>query len=253
MQDLTAFANTLADEAAIIVAQYFRQPVTVDHKTKNDPVTVADRAVEQKMRQMIEARYPDDGILGEEFGVKDSRNGRVWVLDPIDGTKSFIIGRPNFGTLISLWDGDTPLLGVIDQPITHERWIGVQGQATTFNGQAVHVRSCPDLRHARAGVADPRQLAPSLINDLNERVDFIAWGGDCYLFGLVASGHVDIVIEQNLEPFDYAALVPVIHGAGGLMCDWEGQPLTLQSTKGQVAAFGDASLKEEILSMLKNM
>lgn len=253
MQDLTAFANTLADEAAIIIAQYFRQPVTIEHKTKNDPVTVADRAVEQKMRQMIEAHYPDDGILGEEFGVKDSRNGRVWVLDPIDGTKSFIIGRPNFGTLISLWDGDTPLLGVIDQPITKERWTGVQGQVTTFNGQPVHARSCPDLRQARVGSTTPRYMTPSLITELNEKVDFVAWGGDCYLYGLLASGHIDIVIEQYLEPFDYAALVPVVRGAGGLMCDWEGRPLTLQSNKGQVAAFGDASLKEEILSILKKM
>lgn len=252
MQDLTKFANMLADEAAIIIAQYYRQSVTVDHKTKSDPVTIADRAVEQKMRQMIEMRYPDDGILGEEFGVKDSRNGRVWVLDPIDGTKSFIIGRPSFGTLISLWDGDTPILGVIDQPITKERWVGVQGQPTTFNGQTIHVRSCPDLRQARVGSTTPRYMTPALITELNEKVDFVAWGGDCYLYGLLSGGHLDIVIEQFLEPFDYAALVPVVHGAGGLMCDWEGQPLTLQS-KGQVAAFGDASLKEEILSMLNNI
>lgn len=252
MQDLTAFANTLADEAAIIIAQYFRKPFTVDHKTKNDPVTIADRAVEQKMRQMIEMHYPDDGILGEEFGVKDSRNGRVWVLDPIDGTKSFIIGRPSFGTLISLWDGDTPILGVIDQPITKERWIGVQGQPTTFNGQPVHVRSCPDLGQARVGSTTPRYMTPSLITELNEKVDFIAWGGDCYLYGLLAGGNLDVVIEKDLEPFDYAALVPVVHGAGGVMCDWEGQPLTLRSN-GRVAAFGDTSLKEEILSMLKNI
>ncbi|MDY0029621.1 MAG: inositol monophosphatase family protein [Pseudobdellovibrionaceae bacterium] len=252
MQELTDFANALADEAAIIIAQYFRQPVAIDHKTKNDPVTVADRAVEQKLRQMIEARYPDDGILGEEFGIKDTRNGRVWVLDPIDGTKSFIIGRPSFGTLISLWDGDTPLLGVIDQPITKERWIGIKGQATTFNGQVVHVRSCPDLRNARVGSTTPRYMTPSLIVELNEKVDFIAWGGDCYLYGLLAGGNLDIVIEQHLEPFDYAALVPVVHGAGGEMCDWNGRPLTLQSN-GQVAAFGDSSLKEEILSMLKNI
>lgn len=250
MQDLISFANQLADEAALIIGQYFRQPFTVDHKSKEQPVTIADRAVEQKMRQMIEARFPDDGIFGEEFGIKDSRNGRVWVLDPIDGTKSFIIGRPTFGTLIALWENDQPLLGIIDQPVSRERWAGVTGQGTTFNGHPVHTHACSDLSQARLGSTSPQQLTPALIETLNEKSNFMSWGGDCYFYGLLASGYMDAIIEQYAQPYDYAALVPVVQGAGGIICDWQGQPLTLTSN-GQVAAFGDPSLKDSVLSLLQ--
>ena len=248
MQELLSLASHLADEAGSVVRRHFRQPFDVESKDDETPVTVADRGVEAALRQIIERVRPDDGILGEEYGTKDSKNGLTWVLDPIDGTKSFIIGRPTFGTLIALCRDGVPVLGVIDQPIAKERWIG-DGTQTTFNGAPVRTRACPSLRHAVAAVTSPRQV-PDLWPKLYKECKAMVWGGDCYSFGLMANGWVDICIENMLAPYDFAALIPVITGAGGHVSDWNGKPITLTSD-GSLIATGDPALKDDVLKLVK--
>ncbi|MCB1562827.1 MAG: histidinol phosphate phosphatase [Alphaproteobacteria bacterium] len=256
MNEFTALANRLADEAGEIIRTYFRAGFDVESKADHSPVTIADRAVEERLRAIIERERPEDGIYGEEFGIKDSQSGLTWVLDPIDGTKSFVIGRPTFGTLIALCEEDVPVLGVIDQAVLGERWIGVKGEQTTFNDQPVKTRSCQSLGQACAASTTPAMFeglkaaggAP-VYEQFETAFKMMAWGGDCYMYGLLASGFMDIAVEANLSPYDFAALVPVVEGAGGHMRDWEGQPLTLASD-GKTAAVGDGTLLDEILGIL---
>ena len=252
MQEFTALANRLADEAGTIIAKHFRQPFDVISKEDHSPVTIADRTVEERLREIIEDERPEDGILGEEFGVKESQSGLTWVLDPIDGTKSFVIGRPTFGTLIALCEDDKPVLGIIDQAISKERWVGVQGEQTIFNGNTVKTRPCPSITEACAGSTTPAMFEdlPPVYESFESQCKMMAWGGDCYMYGLLASGFMDLTIEANLSPYDFAALVPVIEGAGGRITDWEGNALTLQSD-GKVIALGDLALWDEASALLK--
>lgn len=248
MQELVLLANRLADEAGTVIRQYFRQAFDVESKSDATPVTVADRAVEAALRKIIEAERPEDGILGEEYGSKESRNGLTWVLDPIDGTKSFIIGRPTFGTLIALCEEGLPVLGVIDQPVQKERWAGAEGMKTTFNGAPVKTRSCPALKSAVAASTSPRQLE-GIWPKLYEQCKAMVWGGDCYSYGLMACGWLDVTVESGMAPYDFAALPPIVNGAGGIMCDWNGKPLTLESA-GRTLAVGDPALKDKMLELL---
>ena len=250
MQDFIKLAAYMADEAGEIIRPYFRQAFDVDTKADSSPVTIADRKVEERLRAIIEEHRPEDGIIGEEFGIKESRNQYDWVLDPIDGTKSFIIGRPTFGTLIALCENGVPVLGIIDQPILKERWVGVKGQPTTFNNQDVKTRHCAHLKNAKLAATSPRQL-PALWSTLTEQADFFIWGGDCYSFGLLSSGSIDAVIETQLGTYDYCALPPIIEGAGGHMCDWNGKPLTIHSD-GKVLALGDIALKDQLLEIINS-
>lgn len=247
MQEFIELAQHLADEAGNIIRPYFRAKIDVKHKSDASPVTIADRAVEQHLRTIIEEKRPEDGIIGEEFGTKPSQNGYDWVLDPIDGTKSFISGRPSFGTLIALCENGIPILGIIDQPILKERWIGATGQKTTFNGKPVQTRPCQNLSEARLISTHP--IMNENWQDMDEASDFYIWGGDCYSFGLLASGYLDAAIESHLGTYDFCALPPIIEGAGGHMCDWNGNQLTTKSD-GRVLAVGDASLKDQILKKL---
>ncbi len=258
MNEITAFANSLADEAGKIISQYFRKPFDVETKSDESPVTVADRAVEKKLREMIEAAYPDDGILGEEFGRKESQNDRTWVIDPIDGTKSFVIGRATFGTLIALCEDGVPVLGIIDQPIMKERWVGVKDKTTTytnrhlgadFHDRPVKTARCSSLEKARIGSTTPAMFGENPVyKKFNEKSFY--WGGDCYQYGLLALGFADVVIEAELKPYDFAALVPIIKGAGGHITDWDGNELTLESD-GRVIALGDPALWPEVRDILK--
>jgi inositol-phosphate phosphatase / L-galactose 1-phosphate phosphatase / histidinol-phosphatase len=247
-------ANRLADAAGAAIRPFFRAAFTLDDKADASPVTEADRAAEAAMRKIIEAEYPRDGIIGEEYGEKPGATGRVWVLDPIDGTTSFIAGRPIFGTLIALMVEGWPVLGVIDQPIAKERWVGVTGKPTLFNNAPVKTRACRTLDQMVLGTSGPHYFTD------DEAVQFLAlaskvarrrliYGGDCYNYGLVASGHVDCVVEAGLKLHDFAALVPVIEGAGGTMCDWAGEPLNADST-GDVIALGDPARLEDVLEAL---
>lgn len=251
MQEFSALANRLADEADEIVRKYYRQPFDVISKDDDSPVTIADRSIEERLREIIEDERPEDGIFGEEFGVKDSKNGYTWVIDPIDGTKSFAIGRPTFGTLIALCKDDVPVLGIIDQAISQERWVGIEGEQTTLNHKPISTRPCNDPSQACAASTTPAMFDGNPVyENFEKNCKMMAWGGDCYMYGLLASGLMDICVEASLSPYDFAALVPVVKGAGGHISDWNGDDLTL-SSKGEVIALGDESLWSEIKDFLK--
>lgn len=253
MQEFVSIANMLADEAGKIIRAHFRRPMDVETKSDKSPVTIADREVEAAMRAILKKLRPDDGILGEEFGHVEGKSGLTWVLDPIDGTKSFVIGRPTFGTLIALCEGDDPKIGVIDQPILGERWVG-DGVQTFMNGSRVETRLCKSLEDARIGSTTPVMfdyVAPyGRAYELFETGSKMVWGGDCYMYGLIASGYMDVAFEASLSPYDFAALVPIIKGSGGHISDWRGEPLTLKSN-GKVVAVGDPELWPEIHKIIR--
>jgi len=253
-----ALANALADAAGVAIRPYFRAPFAVETKEDRSPVTAADRAAEQAMRALLAAEVPRDGIVGEEFGTTAGETGRQWVLDPIDGTRAFIAGRPLFGTLIALVVDGWPAIGIIDQPILRERWIGAIGRPTLFNGVPAHTRACSSLAGASLATTSPHLFDPHQAEHYMALIETVAdgnlrqgpiYGGDCYNYGTLASGHIDIVIEAGLQLYDFAALVPVVEGAGGHMCDWSGDPLTADS-KGEVIAIGDPARTEDILEAL---
>jgi inositol-phosphate phosphatase/L-galactose 1-phosphate phosphatase/histidinol-phosphatase len=251
--ELQTFAQELADVAAAVVRRYYRSPVTVESKLDASPVTIADREAERAMRALIRARYPDHGIEGEEFGVEGEGAELVWHLDPIDGTKSFITGRPLFGTLVGLSRSGRPLLGVIDQCILRERWLGLAGQGASWNGEPICVRACPELKGAVLYATSPLMFAAGTERSAYERVQravrYPLFGGDCYTYGLLAMGFVDLVIEANLDAYDFMALVPVVEGAGGIMSDWQGRPLG-PASDGRIVAAGDRRLHAAALELL---
>lgn len=249
-----ALAHRLADAARAEIRPLFRAGLVSEAKLDASPVTIADRNAEQAMRALIEAEFPADGIHGEEYGEKQGTSGRQWVLDPIDGTTAFLAGRPIFGTLIALTVGGFPVLGLIDQPIAGERWLGVTGQPTTFNGQPVRTRPCPELSGASIATTGPHyfsQAEGEVFMALASQTDHkrMVMGGDCYNYACLASGMIDIVCEAGLKLHDFAALVPVVEGAGGMMCDWEGEPLHAGSG-GHVLALGDPARLEDVLAAM---
>jgi len=251
-------AQRLADAAGAAIRPYFRREHGVETKDDHSPVTRADREAEAAMRRLIEAERSGDGIVGEEYGVREGVSGRQWVLDPIDGTRSFTVGRAIFGTLIALVEDGWPLLGIIDQPIQRERWLGVAGRPTLFNGAPARTRACGALEGAMLATTSPHLFAEG---DVPHYLALVAaasgghvrqgpvYGGDCYNYGLLASGHLDIVAESGLQLYDFAALVPVVEGAGGRMCDWNGDPLTTASA-GHVLAIGDPARTDDVLEAL---
>jgi myo-inositol-1(or 4)-monophosphatase len=226
-------AAAAADASGAILRRYFRSAITADAKADDSPVTIADREAEQAMRAVLSARFPDHDILGEEFGQARSGADFCWVLDPLDGTRAFITGRPTFGTLI-------------DQPVTGERWIGAAGHRTAFSGPfggVAGTRACAALERAELSCTSPDMLGERRPRwqQLAERVRRVSWGGDCYAYGMLALGHIDIVAECNMNLWDFAALVPIVEGAGGRITDWCGHALG-PGSDGTVLAAGSADL-----------
>jgi inositol-phosphate phosphatase/L-galactose 1-phosphate phosphatase/histidinol-phosphatase len=253
--DLDAFlalAMRLADAAGDAIRPSFRKPLAVIDKADLSPVTAADREAEAAMRGLIEAHFPDHGIFGEEFGRVREDAEFVWVLDPIDGTKSFISGVPLFGTLIALTQRGQPILGVIDQPISRERWTGVAGRATTLNGAVIRCRGCPALAAATLFSTAPDMFkgedAVSFAR-VSAAVKLTRFGADCYAYGLLAAGFVDLVLEASLKPYDFCAMVPIVRGAGGMATDWRGASLDLASD-GRVLVAGDPRAHRAALALL---
>jgi len=253
MQSFLTLAVRLADAARVEIMPHFRTGIKVDAKSDRSPVTEADRATERTLRRLIAETFPDHGILGEEYGNENLKAEYVWVLDPIDGTNSFVTGKPLFGTLIALCHNTVPILGIIDAPGVNERWIGAKGLPTTLNGANVTTRANDHLNDAWLYATTP-DMFKGADEAAFQRLSTAAWrtvyGGDCYAYGLLASGHVDLVCEASLGTYDFCALSPVIQGAGGLITDWQGQPLTLES-KGHVLAAGDTTLHVKALAALK--
>lgn len=249
-----ALALRLADAAREAILPWFRADMQSERKGDATPVTEADRAAEEAMRRLLKAEAGRDAVHGEEFGASPGSTGRTWVLDPIDGTAGFLAGRAMFGTLIALVVEGWPVLGVIDQPVMKERWLGVSGRPTTLNGNPVRTRTCRSLADATLATTGPHYF------DDHEGGHFMAlaaktdhrrmvMGGDCYNYAMLASGHLDIVCEAGLKLHDFAALVPVVEGAGGTMCDWNGDPLHAGST-GHVLALGDPARVEDVIEAL---
>jgi histidinol-phosphatase len=215
-------------------------------------VTAADRAAEKEMRSLIEARFPAHGIIGEEFGRVRENAELVWVLDPIDGTKSFISGVPLFGTLIALTRGGRPILGIIDQPISHERWVGVAGRSTTLNGAVVHCRACAVLAAATLFATTPDMFKDddaAAFARVSSAVKLTRFGADCYAYGLLAAGFIDLVLEASLKPYDFCAVVPIVEGAGGIATDWRGAGLGIASD-GRILVAGDRRTHRSALDFL---
>lgn len=245
-----AFANELADAARPLALSYFRTQLDIISKLDDSPVTIADRAIEKKIRDMIEVRFPSHGIYGEEMGIKEG-DAFTWVLDPIDGTKSFITGFPLFGTLISLTYQEKPFCGLIDIPATGERWQAKPGE-TLFAGKPAFTSHCEDLSQARFYTTSPDMFSSEDVEPfetLSRAAQLRRFGGDCYIYGLLASGHCDLAVETGLQPYDYMALVPVVEGAGGCITDWQGNSLSIHSD-GRVVASATSKLHDEALTLI---
>jgi myo-inositol-1(or 4)-monophosphatase len=252
---LAAFLDRLANAASDSIMPHFRAPTTVENKLHGgfDPVTVADRDGEAAMRQLIAATYPDHGVIGEEYGPEREDAEFVWVLDPIDGTRSFISGLPIWGTLIGLLKGGKPVLGMMAQPFTGERFAG-DGTRAWYSGPGgsrnLATRRCSALADAALFTT-----TPALFNDddrtaydrIESAVRYARYGTDCYAYCMVAAGHADIVIETELKAYDIVALIPIIEGAGGSVSDWSGGPA---AGGGRVLASGDRRLHETVLELL---
>jgi histidinol phosphatase-like enzyme (inositol monophosphatase family) len=252
---LLAFADTLADAARTAILPFFRAPHRVDNKSDKifDPVTEADRASEWRMRQLIEAGFPDHGITGEEFGEKPGASGYQWILDPIDGTRAFVAGLPTWGVLIGLYYEGAPLIGVMDQPYLDERYRGwMTGAESKIRGSTreLKARVCAELRDSTLSTTDPtlfRGAEHEAFERVREASKVVRFGFDCYAYCMLACGYMDCVIESGLKPFDIAALIPIVSGAGGGVCDWQGGD-AFQG--GQVLAYGDRRIRDETLPLL---
>jgi myo-inositol-1(or 4)-monophosphatase len=254
--DTLAFAHRLADAAGRVIRPYFRRRLEIIDKGKAafDPVTAADRDAEAAMRALIRAERPGDGILGEEHGLEEGSTVFRWVLDPIDGTRAFITGRPTWGTLIALENEGYRVLGIIDQPVLNERFTGCRGRAefsSPLGMAAMESRPCQSLAHAVVSTTHPwAYFTPAERSGFEAvcvRARMSSFGGDCYAYALLAMGHLDVIIESTLQPWDVAALVPIVENAGGILTDWSGAPAP---QSGRIVAAGDARVHAEVLELL---
>lgn len=255
MQDLET-ALRMADAARAAILPLFRSSnVEAENKASTgfDPVTVADRAAEKAMRDILAETCPEDGILGEEFGAQNGPSGRTWVLDPIDGTRGFISGTPTWGVLIALSDTDGPGLGVIDQPYIGERFWGFDGRAECIGPLGTTVlrtRATDSLDQAILFTTFPEVGTPqdrAGFQSVSAKVRLTRYGMDCYAYALVAAGQADLVIEAGLQPYDIQAPIAVIEAAGGVVTDWEGRPV---HQGGRVLAAANSVLHEKALDVL---
>jgi myo-inositol-1(or 4)-monophosphatase len=263
-----SFAHKLADAARAAILPYFRAAHGVQNKAKAggfDPVTEADKAAEAAMRALIEAQFPDHGVLGEEFAARQAQSPYTWIIDPIDGTRAFIAGLPLWGVLIALAREGRPILGVIDQPYLGERYIGWTGGGepgadlhTRDGVRALAARDCAGLNRARLATTDPNLFAGAEADAfaaLRGGAQLTRFGYDCYAYAMVALGGLDVVAESRLAPWDVAALAPVVAGAGGSFTDWAGRDiaehdLLAPATRVQALATGDARVRDEALALL---
>lgn len=258
--EMISTANRAADAAGHVIRRYFRASrgaLATSTKMDESPVTLADREAEDAVRAVIIDVFPEHAILGEEMGETAADSSFTWIIDPIDGTKAFIAGRPTFGTLIALAHDGVPVLGVIDQPIARERWMGVDGRGTTLNGEQVSVAedSAQNVANATVQATHPDMftgLDAIAFRHLKRSARAVGYGSDCYAFALLATGCGDLVVEADLKAWDYAALVPVVQGAGGVMTDWYGRPLTLNSD-GRVIAAANENVYMEALELLQSV
>jgi len=260
MLEYVEFAKKLADTSGGVIKRYFRSNISVEDKVDKSPVTVADRETELVLRKMITEKYPEHDILGEEFGFNPSGSIWRWVLDPIDGTRSFILGIPIFGTLISLIENEIPQLGIIDIPITGERWVGINNKETIFYSKKKIKKTIKCRVSDQKSIEESSLIAtdPGMFNSIQKPffdniaaiVKRVRFGGDCYNYGLLASGFIDLVVEADMKLFDVIALVPVVEEAGGIISDWQGNSFFNEEWNGCVLAAASKELHDKALEIL---
>lgn len=260
------FMHVLADKADAIARHYFGKPIAQEVKADNSPVTLADKEIEMALVQQIRTHYPEHGILGEETARINQDAPLQWVIDPIDGTKAFIAGKQTFVTLIALCENDTPILGLISQAIQKKRWLG--GDSSTViasehkeRGNPNKIASTADRRLAMTNLREARIATTSisyfnaeeiiLFQHLEKITSSTLLNADGFAAGLMANGEVDILIESGLKPYDFCALVPVIEQAGGIITDWQGEPITIESD-GKILAAANKSLHKAVLDLLNS-
>jgi myo-inositol-1(or 4)-monophosphatase len=254
---LIQFANRLADASGAAIRPFFRQRIEVAHKEGRhafDPVTEADKGGERAIRAIIDRERPDDAILGEEYGEKPGISGWRWVLDPVDGTRCFITGRHEWGSLIALEKDEVPVLGILDQPVLGERFIGVNGRSVLVQNDArtpLKVRACEDLGQATLCATDPSAYMTDAQQAAFARVKAKAkltrYHGDCYIFAMLAMGFIDVIVEGAFRRWDVAAIIPLVEGAGGIITDWHGNPW---QDGEPLLASGDARLHAQAIALL---
>ncbi len=256
--NLLASAHTLADASGRVILPHFRRQMAVENKAQGrdfDPVTAADRGAERVISRMLAKSHPHHGLTGEEYGSRNIEARYRWVVDPIDGTRSFMTGALTWGTLIGLLDGDVPILGIMDQPFVRERfWAGAKAayqRGPDGKTRKLRTRTCSKLSDAMLSTTHPDLFASGKEANGFQRVKSTArmtrFGGDCYGYALLASGLVDLVIEVGLKPFDVIALIPIVEKAGGRMTTWDGLPAV---NGGRIVASGDAKLHDDVLRLL---
>src|SRR6201993_822290 len=254
--DLKGFLDRLAAASSEVILPYFRTSLSVEDKSLGagfDPVTVADRAAEQAMRALIREHFPSHGIVGEEYGADRPDADYVWFLDPIDGTKSFISGMPAWGTLIALLRSGQPVFGMMNQPFTRERFSGDGGRAHyrgPIGERDLRVRACADLAKAVLFTTSPLLMNThdrETFGRVEAAVRLSRYGGDCYAYCMLAAGHVDLVIETELKPYDVLPLMPIIVGAGGVITTWEGGA---PHAGGRIIAAGDKRVHAAAMEVL---
>ena len=255
-KDLLEGAHAFADLSGPAVLKYFRKTIAVDNKAGSgfDPVTAADRGAEKVIAKALKTRFPGHAITGEEFGSSHSESRYRWIVDPIDGTRAFIMGSPLWGTLIGLLDGGTPLLGIMDQPFTGERYYSAEKTShLRRNGKTatLKTRPCPSLSDAVLTSTHPglfNEAQKEKLARLENGVRMTRFGGDCYGYCLLAAGFVDLIIEPGLKSYDIAALIPIIERAGGIVTTWDGGPA---GNGGDIIACGDKRLHEAALKVMR--
>jgi myo-inositol-1(or 4)-monophosphatase len=245
------FCKVLAEASANVIGKYFRTEISVESKNDNSPVTIADKKAEQVMRELIMKQYPDHGIFGEEFGEINKDAEYTWILDPIDGTKSFICGAYSFGTLIGLLKNGQPIIGVYNHPIFNDFLIG-DNLETRINGETTFIRNCSELNKAVLLTTDHLNIGKyqdiEKFNQLIKKVKLYRNWGDCYGYYLLATGYADIMIDPIMSPWDLLPLIPIINGSGGVISDYQGN----DPVKGKSAVASSPHIHSEIISLLNN-
>ncbi|PPR30349.1 MAG: Fructose-1,6-bisphosphatase/inositol-1-monophosphatase [Alphaproteobacteria bacterium MarineAlpha6_Bin6] len=248
-------AHECAEASGKIIKKYFRKKVKIEIKNDNTPVTKADKEAEKKIRDIIRKKSPECGYFGEETGKYNIDNEYTWVIDPIDGTKSFITGKPLFGTLIGLMKNNRPYLGVLNQPILKERWVGIANKESRFNNVKVKTRNCKKLKGSKMYATSPMMFVgknQKVYRNVRAKIGETLFGADCYAHGLMASGFIDVLLEANLKPYDYIASAAIVSGAGGKFTDWQGNELNLKSD-GRIIAAGDAKIHNQLIKVIKKI
>ena len=252
--EFTTFANLLADESAKILNNYFRTKIKIENKEDNTPVTIADQNTELKIRDLITKHYPTHCILGEEFDNFDGGSEFTWVIDPIDGTRSFIAGHKDYGTLIALLHNNKPIIGIINCPAHNERWVGIKDKQTTLNNNKIKTSSVHTIKDSylfTSGIYFDEPILRNGFEIIKEKSKYYRYGGDCYMYGMLASGLIDVVIEDTLKAHDYMALVNVIEGAGGKITDKYGKDVSINSD-GSLVASCNLKIHQELISIINN-